>query len=112
MNRKTSDVLALAVADPRYLADWVGFTGGETQPFLCNLLGKLCMEGIITNVECVKAKETIEDSIHLNCTLYSYMGRMKVRGYKAAACSIPKQPNDIRIQFWAMLCMRLKAQGK
>lgn len=111
MRYKTSDVIALAVADPRYLAPWSGITC-DTEPFLCNMIAKLHKEGHITQMEAVKARSTIEDAISNNCTLFSFLSRNRVSGFRAGACDVPRQPNDIRIQFWAMLCMRLKAQGK
>lgn len=107
MKRKTSDVIALAVADPRYLVDSL-----EGEMFLCRMLKVMRGEGTITHAECESAHNTIDWAINDNCTLYSHLFDKRVKGYREAGSHVDRQPNDIRIQFWAMLCMRLKAQGK
>lgn len=106
MRYKTSDVIALAVNDPRYLQGWEG------EMFLCKMLERLTSEQVITYRECASAHKVIDKAIDFNCTLYSHLWTKQVKGYRMANSANKRQPNDIRIQFWAMLCMRLKAQGK
>lgn len=107
--RKTSDVIALAVNDSRYLQ---GTFSERSEMFLCRMLEKLRNEGEITSLECAAAHNAIDKAINYKCTLYSFLYMQRVKGYRVASSSHARQPNDIRVQFWAMLCMRLKAQGK
>ena len=107
MRYKTSDVIALAVADTRYLS-----VNDNAEFFLCRMLKVMRNEGTITHAECESAHNTIDWAINDKCTLYSHLFDMRVKGYREAGSHVDRQPNDIRIQFWAMLCMRLKAQGK
>lgn len=107
MRYKTSDVIALAVADPRYLS-----VHDNAEFFLCRMLKVIRDEGTITHTECHAAHNTIDRTINYKCTLYNHLFCERVKGFREAASHVTKQPNDIRVQFWAMLCMRLKAQGK
>lgn len=106
MQRKTSDVIALAVNDPRYLQGWEG------EMFLCKMLERLRDEDVITHFDCVRAHLEIDKAIDFNCTLYSHLWRNQVKGYRRANSANKRAPNDIRVQFWAMLCMTLKTKGE
>jgi hypothetical protein len=35
-----------------------------------------------------------------------------VKGFRQACSTYKRRKNDIRVQFWAMLCMQLKAKGE
>lgn len=106
MQRKTSDVIALAVNDPRYLSGWCG------EMFLCKMLECLRNENTITHRECHAAHKVIDAAMHSNCTLYSHLWTNNVKGYRFASAAYSRRKNDIRVQFWAMLCMRLKTKGE
>lgn len=106
MQRKTSDVIALAVNDPRYLQGWEG------EMFLCKMLERLRDESVVTHIECARAHLVIDKAIDFEITLYSYLFRNRVPGYRQANSANKRRENDIRIQFWAMLCMRLKTKGE
>lgn len=107
---KPSDVIAMAVADPSYLAPWETFK--DSEPFMCHMVKKLHKEGLISNLARMHTLNAIDEAIDNQTTLFSHLSEYRVPGYKLSACTYTRQPNDIRIQFWAMLCMRLKAQGK
>jgi len=103
--RKTSDVIAFAVNDPRYLSE------DEGEMFLCKMLECLRNEGAITRLECHAAHQTIDVAINYKCTLYSHLWVSRLKEFRQACSANKRAENDIRVQFWAMLCMRLKAQG-
>jgi hypothetical protein len=104
--RKTSDVIALAVNDPRYLR------GNDGEMFLCRMLECMRIEGVIAHLECHAARQTIDEAINGSCTLYSHLWANDVKGFRQACSTYKRRKNDIRVQFWAMLCMKLKAKGE
>lgn len=117
--RKVSELIRLAVTNPAYL------NGNEDQHphtgFLCNVVDLMPF----TKVEKRAVHDTIKGVVGVrHNTLFGHMtdnyqpiasiphtdnARRALRD--TIHSSTPRQPNDLRVQFWAVLCMDLVRKG-
>lgn len=112
--RKPSEVIRLAVENPRYLS-------GGLPGFLCNIIDGMDF----TSDEKYQARSAIRAAIKgkADDTLFGFMvdnyapfknatsQSEEIRNRKMINSTTKRQPNDLRVQFWAVLCMDLVRKG-
>lgn len=108
MTRKTSEVIALAVKSRYMVTDNARFY------FMCNCVEYMYEQGEITHFECMNTLRVIDNTLNGEGTLYGHLlcNFHNKAAAKLATTNKPKLPNDIRLQFWAVLCFDLVRKGQ
>lgn len=104
--RKTSDVIRLAVANWKY---------PTRERFLCIVLQEMSDRGEITDQECDSALDAIRvalgGSIGVAILLTSNVRLLGNTDQYVGLLGHTKYPNDLRLQFWAVLVWDLSRKG-
>lgn len=100
--RKPSEIIALAVADPRYKPMNAGFDENSFE-YLCLLLSYMARHSEITEAECSAARYVINKAIRPYSTLSGYMAINYGYAY------LNRQQF---MHFWDQLIQKLQAKGR